>query len=379
MKVGIITIHRIYNYGSVLQTFALQVALEKLGVTSEIIDYVFPNEFHRSHKNIGEKQKRNSFRYYILKMLYAKALFRQHKGIERFLHTQIQLSQRCYNCPIELQNNPPLYDVYVTGSDQVWNPKHCNLDPAFFLQFAPNGKKRISYAASIGRTVLNKEEARKYKDWLNAYSFIGVREKSGTDLLKKLLPEKTSVCRTVLDPTLLLSKEEWGNMAISPSQRSPYILCYYLNYSFDAFPYVDELASHIKKLTGYKIIRVARPPMSCSSLFSSHYKVGASPEEFLGLIKNAAVVLTTSFHGTAFALNFERPLFTIVEKKGVGDTRQEDLLNLMGLHDRVLEKGEPFPGLDRIECNYEEVRVQLQKERCNSIEYLKEAIYDSTL
>ncbi len=135
------------------------------------------------------------------------------------------------------------------------------------------------------------------------YESIGVRENTGVKLIEQLTGRKDA--RVVLDPTLLLDKHSWNKIAVqSRIIKEKYILCYFLNYSFDSFPYVDELASHIQKITGYKLVKVARPPRNFYES-NTYHCVGASPEEFLALMRDAEFVITTSFHGTAFAVNFD--------------------------------------------------------------------------
>lgn len=371
MKIGIITIHKINNYGSVFQAYALQNVCQKLGHNAEIIDYQFPNEFQRS---VGIKSAAVKIRKKetIVKYLYAFGLFKQHKGIANFVRKYQHLTDKEYNNPNELAVTPPIYDVYLTGSDQIWNPNYCSGDPSFFLDFAPEGKKRVAYAASFGVSALGNEYAIKFSEYLKKYAAIGVRENSGVKLVEELTNRKDT--EIVLDPTLLLNKDDWQKIAVQQRLvKEKYILCYYLNYSFDSFPYVDELAKHVQKITGYKVVKVARPPKNFYES-NTYHPVGASPEEFLALVRDAELVLTTSFHGTAFAVNFEKPLFSVVASRKSGDSRQISLLNNVGLTDRVIEMGESFPSLEHLACDYTEPAKKLENLRNHSINFLKTAL-----
>lgn len=371
MKVGIITIHKINNYGSVFQAFALQNICEKLGHQAEIIDYRFPNEFQRS---VGVKSAsvKVSKKDKVLKYLYALGLIKQHKGIANFVQHYQHLSSKEFFNPNDLATDAPQYDAYLTGSDQLWNPNYCSGDPSFFLEFAPEGKKRVAYAASFGVSSVGKEYAAKFSNYLKKYSDIGVRENSGVKLVEELTGRTDT--EVVLDPTLLLNKEDWKKIAVPQRLvKEKYILCYYLNYSFDSFPYVDNLAKHVQKITGYKVVKVARPPKNFYEPNTEH-PVGASPEEFLALMRDAELVLTTSFHGTAFAVNFEKPLFSVVASRKSGDSRQMSLLNNVGLSDRVLEMGESFPTLESLPCDYAEPSKKLENLRNHSIQFLKTAL-----
>lgn len=370
---GIITIHKINNYGSVLQAYALQTVCESLGYRTQIIDYVFPNDYHRTHAsgNNDSGRQRGSGEPRLTKLLFAAALLRQHRGIQRFAARNLALSGRAYNSPDELLTEPPRYDIYITGSDQLWSPRHCKGDPAFMLHFAPDEAKKISYAASMGTNAIPPDLVEQYRRLLGRYSAISVREHSACGPIKELTGTEP---RVVLDPTLLLDKGYWGSVAV-PGRlvKKKYILCYFLNYSFDAFPYADEVAEEMGRQTGYKIIRVARPPRRLSS-GNAGYRIGASPEEFLALVRDAEMVLTTSFHGTAFAVNFGRPLFSIVGSKDDSDSRQANLLRQLNLRGNILPMNAPLPAASGAAYDTDAVYDRLSALRSESLNYLKTAL-----
>ena len=342
MKIGIITIHKIHNYGSVLQAYALQRVCEQLGYEAEIIDYNFPNAFQQGNKYSDTSDSQPKEPLWI-KALFGPALLHQHRGIEQFVNTYINLSSEQYSSPDELLFNAPAYDVYLTGSDQVWNPRYSNGDPSFLLHFAPTGARRVSYAASIGSDKIPEELLPLYRELLFKYSYLSVREPSGKSIIKKLTGQESQV---VLDPTLLLNRDDW-NLIASKKRiiKNKYILCYYLNYSFNAFPYVDNLAADIQNKTGYEIVRVARPPHHLF-IHNTKYCIGASPEQFLALVRDAEMILTTSFHGTAFAVNYGKPVFTVVKSRDSSDSRQINLMKSLSLEDKVLSISDPFPGCE---------------------------------
>lgn len=371
-SIGIITIHKINNYGSVFQSYALQKVCEDMGYKVEIIDYNFPNIQHQNNKyaNLTDASPKEP-RW--IKLLFANALVKQHNGIAKFVSEYHHLSSSTYNSPDDLRSNPPHYDIYITGSDQLWSPRHCNGDPAFMLHFVPDGVLKISYASSIGAKEIPQELQPLYKELLGRYKHIGVRENSAIEVIRNVVGKDAKV---VLDPTLLLNKDEWNKIA-SPNRqvKKKYILCYYLNYSFNAFPYVDELAEYMHQQTGYEIVRVARPP---HKLMLKHtvYKVGASPEEFLALVRDAEMVLTTSFHGTAFALNYGKPLFSVVENRNAGDSRQVSLLQNLGLENQILSITDAFPSMERFDYNVGEEQLRLEQLREESKSYLKKSLSD---
>ena len=369
--IGIITIHKIYNYGSVFQAFSLQYICEKMGFKVEIIDYNFPNSFHAENKYQSNCNSQSNEPIWI-KMLFTKALLCQHQRISSFVRRFQHLSPNQYTSPTDLKEERPTYDIYITGSDQLWNPRFCNGDPAFMLHFAPDRALKISYAASFGANVLPKDLEPLYKKLLNRYAYISVRENSGKKVMRDIIGMESTV---VLDPTLLLNRDEWNKIASSKRQlKKKYILCYYLNYTFNSFPHADNLATYIQKLTGYEIVRVARPP---HKLFvpHTHYRIGASPEEFLALIRDAEMVLTTSFHGTAFAINYGKPVFTIVKDRMASDSRQVSLMENLGMEQQVLSIKDPFPTVDKFTYDVEKVQRRLEILRQESKQYLFNALH----
>lgn len=371
-KIGIITIHKINNYGSVLQAYALQQVCKDLGYDTEIIDYNFPNAHHRENRYAmldDAQPKEPEF----IRFLFAFALVRQHKGIARFVRKFHNLSSRKYNIPEDLKSAPPRYDVYITGSDQLWSPRHCNGDPAFMLHFAPDEALKISYAASIGTKSIPEGLHSLYKELLSRYKYIGVRENSGVEVINTVVGKEAT---TVLDPTLLLNMNEWNRIA-SPKRlvKKKYILCYFLNYSFNAFPYVDDLVEYMQQQTGYEIVHVARPPHKLKYKYT-HYKVGASPEEFLALIRDAEMILTTSFHGTAFAVNYGKPVFTVVQDQNAGDSRQVSLMSNLRLEAQILSITDLFPSKERFIYDVAEEQQRLEMLRQESKQFLINALRD---
>lgn len=369
-SIGIITIHKINNYGSVLQAYALQRVCEELGYRTEIIDYDFPNSFHLNNKYSATSDAQPNEPKWI-KALFAGALVRQHRGIRSFVENYQRLSAEKYHQPGDFTASPPSYDIYVTGSDQLWNPRHCNGDAAFMLFFAPDNALKISYATSIGADAIPDELKKVYGKLLSRYGHISVREKSGVAIVRELTGRDAEL---VLDPTLLLDIGEWNSVAV-PERivKKKYILCYFLNYTFNAFPYVDDLAKDIQRQTGYEIVRVSRPPHTLT-LNKTTYKVGASPEEFLALVRDAEIVLTTSFHGTAFAVNYGKPVFSIVQDRDATDSRQISLMQSLGLERLVLTVRDKFPMASYAYYDVAKEQTILGKLRLDSKKYLENAL-----
>ncbi|MBS9854713.1 polysaccharide pyruvyl transferase family protein [Vibrio alginolyticus] len=370
--VGIVTIHDIYNYGSILQATATQVVVEKLGFKAEIIDYKYPNKYHTQSVSLSEKYKKlilkssNEFLKNRLPEGKTKVYKRRYAD---FKNKHYNLSKKTYLEQKSLKTSPPKYDIYMTGSDQVWRPDTMKCDSNFFLEFAGNAKK-VAFASSFGCISLDSEYTLKYQKYLASYDYIGVREASGVDLVEELTGTKPSL---VLDPTLLLDSSEWSNYIRDyPNTSYDYILVYGDN-THDH--YTERLAKHISEVTGLKIIRING---KFYDYFSKDMKfiLDAGPAEWLSLFKNASLILGQSFHATAFAINFERPFYAILRGSKNHDARQLHLLETLGLGHRAITCGDEFPLKDELnlDVDYSEVSKVMNIKRMESIDFLKNAL-----
>ena len=376
-KAGLITIHRIYNYGSALQTYATVKSVEKLGCECTVIDYAYPNEFHLKHApfHLAEKPQvklslgQRLYRKWMNRLIKqdAETLFATFRN---FLQKHLTFTEP-FETLDSILENPPAFDIYITGSDQVWNPKYCGKDLAFLLGFAPSSAIKISYAASFGTHQIQEEYHAFLAEQLSSYDAISVREASGVGIVKALTGGDATC---VADPTLLLSAEEWNLIASETKfTDKPYILCYILKYSFDPYPYVTQLVSDLQKKTGYEVLFIGGYPVNA---LHPHYKVlpHVSPEEFLSLYRDAELVVTSSFHGTAFALNYSKPFFTVVDNSATTDDRQLGLIRLLGAEDRAIVKGSAFPSKSSLAMDYSIVSQRLGKLRAESLDFLKKSL-----
>ncbi len=377
-KIGIITIHKIFNYGSIFQAYALQEVCRIFGNEVEIIDYNFPNIWHIGRNTLEASKQESSltqntprWKQLLLKLFFAYPLYCQHRAISKFVSEYENLSKKTFDSPDSLCELKDTYDICIVGSDQVWNPRFCKCDPAFFLTFASDKCVKAAYASSFGVHRIDDIAIRKdYAEWLGRFSYISVREKSGIDIVKSMTGQE---CSHVVDPTLLLNAEQWNKIA-GPQRlvKKKYILCYFLNYTFDAFPRVNEIADYISQSTGWEIVYVARPPYRLRSPHTT-FRVGASPAEFLSLIRDAELVLTTSFHGAAFSVNFSKPLYAVVENKLAADSRLLSLLESVGLLHRALALNDELPRKEEfMNCDYSVANCRLNAMREESMEYLKQ-------
>lgn len=364
-SVGIITMHRVLNYGSVLQTWATQEVVKSLGFIPEIIDYQYPNVY-QSH---GRKKKRllivvrfflQSFRGFPLK--------KKQRQFCEFIEKNLNLSAY-YPTRESLFAAQMGYDVYMVGSDQVWNVNHTRCDDAFFLSFARQGHRKVSYASSFAMDSIPNEMKDRVKSLLLGFDHLSVRESNGAALIKELTERKAEIC---LDPTLLLELEDYNVLTKQSSLRisEPYILVYILKYAYDPYPYVARFIDEAHRQTGLKVVCIdfsARFSLKAKNVEYLHDSV--SPADFVNLFSHAAMVITTSFHGTAFAVNFEKPLYSILNPKQ-SDDRMKSLLEQCDLHDCYVYKNSEFPDFVK-HLSYDMHRSKLSVLRKESIEYLK--------
>ena len=356
MKIGILTFHCAHNYGAVLQCYALQETLKAMGHEVEVIDHR-PEFLLSPYKvwNIRRGKSCNSFlKRLVLECLTLPRRIARYKTFDLFIRTRLCLTRE--------KTIPSSFDAYIIGSDQVWNPritKGFHLPYFGYFEFQKGSKKYIAYAASMEASSLSQEAKDFYAKALDNFDAISVREKSLADLLQPLTPKKVE---TVLDPTLLANTGIWESIVKRPLLNGKYVLVYQVRPDKNT----QRIARHIANQTGAKVIEI-------TAWVNWRYKENiyqcCSPIEFLGWIKHASCVVTTSFHGTAFSIIFKRPFYCL--KLGKGDTRAVSLLQELGLENRMIEKtlSPDFQAID-----YQQPTMNLADLQKKSYQYLVSAL-----
>ena len=348
MKIGLITIYHVPNYGSVLQAFATQVVLEKFGADCKMINYRYPNDWHWEQGTPKTPWIRRTFRkiFPLRKITSLQKFRKQHYNFTRFYNNLSELCNEDWDD----------YDAFVVGSDQVWNARYVKGDSAFMLSFAPDTKLKFSIASSFAMDSLPEHFHEKYRKYLSKFSVISVREQNGIKILQEDL--KLNIpCRVLFDPTMLLSRQEW--IQIIPRSNfhktRPYILFYMLSYAFEPRPYIFKVLKHFTEIMDCDVIALegyTKPNLAQGVHMKN--SCNSSIEEFIDLFANADLVITSSFHGTAFALNFGIPLISIVSE-GKGDDRQTTLLKSVGCENNAITVG--FD-IECIDATYDVAKVQ---------------------
>lgn len=371
-SVGVITMHRVYNYGSALQAYATQTTIEKLGNKCEIIDYWYPNEYQFSR---GVNRPIKTLKSIIGSALGLSSKHRKMNRLRRFIENNLNLTKSYHNRE-ELIFSVPQYDVYLTGSDQVWNPKFTKGDPTFLCDFTAKGTKKVSYASSFSTNQLPEEIESKWSELLNQYSHISVRENGGVKLVESLTNGQKSA-QVVLDPTLLLNKDDWAKLVDKSHVKDKYkdrdyILVYKLDYAFNPSPTLENVVNELQKSYGCEVISIDKNIPLENSQCTCLTEAGVV--EFLQLFMHARCVVTSSFHGTVFAVNFGKRVFSIVGNASCSDDRQSSFLSNLGIPQAAIPSGTEMCNIDFKDYDKKKVEQQLALLRSESIDYLESAL-----
>lgn len=365
-KVSIITILDNTNYGTYLQALALGMVIQRLGYEVTYIRYV--RECTTPQYKLKLVKADSYIRYLYLKFLRIPQVENLKKKDVAFLKKFVKVSPNYYSLE-EIKQNLPKSDIYMTGSDQVWNSVYNKgIDKCMFLDFVPDGAKRVAYAASIGMESIPEQEKVETVRLLKRYSQITVREQQTVSLLNKLGIES----KVVLDPTLLLNGEEWGKIAQTQPMElnEPFLLVYSVEGKHEA-ALMEQYAIAIAKERGLKIYEITYLHSMKKLRFADKHFCLATPDVFLNLMSKASFVVVSSFHGTAFSINMNKQFLTIMP--GRFNSRVENILNITGLHDRLVTDAS-FSATSLREIDYGVVNEILSKERDASFAILEDLL-----
>lgn len=357
VKIYISTYHNVQNFGAALQSYALQSFLGKLGYENELIKIKLSTKVVK--KRFFDKERILRIINSVYNALHRKQIL---QGEQRFLQffDNYHKTTAEYGNYEELLQNPPSDGIYLSGSDQVFNP--VNIKPEFFLQFGDNNTRRISYAASVGVNSVPAQNKDTFKKYISAFDSISIRESYSRNLLKEYTKKNSDVN---IDPSFLLTKEEWDSISsdsVSSAINEPYILVYAIYKP----KWMNEVLKKLYRETKCKIVLVTYK--NFRPIFCNKCIMNAGPREFLSLIKNAEMVISSSYHGNVFATVFEKPFYAIVNPDS--PARIMSMLELFKLEKRVLT---PETNID-FNVDYTDMKNILEKERIKSKEYLVSAI-----
>lgn len=363
MRIGISTRHDALNAGAILQAYALQTCLEEMGHQVEFIDAQIPHKFN--WKNYVSKSPKAM----IYKWIDNFNGWRYQK--KKYWNTCLHKSSSHYKSYKDLENNPPIYDIYIVGSDQVWNFSS-NLSPLYLLQFVPHDKKRIAYAASMGQCNIPKCLYAPLKLALSQFYAISLREDSGVTFVNKLLNSEKA-CKTI-DPTLLIERKYFCEICMEPQTSDDYVASYILS-SLDK-QQCTNLVRYCKQI-GLPIINL-RNPATCFRLPQAKNKI-VTPYQWLGYVKKAKFIISGSFHATVFALIYHKPFIVILPKelkKQGGNARINSLLEPLGLTNHILYDITPHELINTLnkDIDWDYIDTKIRELRKYSIQFLKSSI-----
>ena len=350
-KIGIITIYGYQNYGNRLQNLAVQEILRERGFCAESIVLVDSHMKWRwrtlalrkflQGKILGDIQSERIYRFLAFDRKYIKTKYLFKTDGQESFHSL------------------PEYDYFAVGSDQVWNMTTVpSMIPSRFLDFGDPNAIRFSFAASIENMKYTDEQKEYVKQQLQKFKGISLREKSACDFIESFTGFQT---KCLLDPVFLFDKSEWKSISKEPRIKGPYILCYQVLSN----KLMQKVVNKLKKETGYPVVAICNVPFKWIRADYSFFDV--SPEEFLGLYNNAACVVTTSFHGTAFGVLFNKTTYTI--PKSISSNRIFDLMHLMGLDEYVVTD---VKTMAKKPIDWNKVNEVIERERESSVGFLHE-------
>ena len=376
MKIGILSLVLHSNYGGILQSYALQTVLERMGHNVIVL-----NRNKVLHKKFSQEIR--SYVKYLLKryllrknIIYKSTNQKNKERYEREINTRAFIEKYIHTRMVKGITNETFREVHavVVGSDQVWRPRYfkeqwnTDIEDAY-LRFLVDGKlKRMSYAASFGTDdwEYNEEDTQKCKHLLQKFNAVSVREQSGVELCEKYLGCKD--VRWVLDPTMLLSKEDYESLIPQGMKVSGDLMCYIL----DNNPVVSSFIKRVAEEGDYKAFYANS--MVNDAKLSNRKRILPPVEQWLAGFRDARLIITDSFHACVFSILFHKPFIVIGNRKR-GYSRFESLLKMFGLENRLIEDVAQF---DQSMLNPipEDVYNKLEEYRKESLEFLNKALTD---
>lgn len=388
-KFALLSYHFWYNYGTCLQAYALWRVFKDLGVDAEYLNfgwrYPIPSHVYLENwwrytmPRIGLL---SNVKFFLLR--YGRAL--KHGNLNNVVRSdwvrrsnsrrfdRFKLKYIRESEPVDIEHDVKLlsrYEKFVVGSDQTWNPDCAELKyfEKFLLSFVQDPEKKACYAPSVGRTVVDDATRSVFKRFLSSFAYLSCRERSGCRILKEVLGREVE---HVLDPTLLLLPDEWRKIGAKINCNTPFVLCYILGRKKSIVKYALQLAE--RSCAELKLITV---DAELISEYGKYLVAGIGPSEFIALVDNALAVVTDSFHGTAFAINFNKDFYSFLKRgrsvSASDNGRIGELLKVFDLEDRMCDDISDIKHKS-IDFNY--VNLLLEKERTLSVEYLKRLIGD---
>lgn len=356
MNVGIFTFPNSTSFGATLQMYALYQSVESLGYKAEVVNYF--NAYMKAQQHIS---KQSQMRLMARKLLHYRQYRKFHSFEKRYM---VRYPSAAFTDPAKLPELSKRYRTIICGSDQVWNPDITAGDMSYFLDFCGEETRRVAYAPSFGITDFSENFKNNIHLELMRFHALSVREAPGQKVVEELTGQDVSL---VCDPTFLISAEDWYSLeCCHPAAKEPYIFYYTIRSSARLWNQCRTFA----KEKGLKIVVVGGNRLKQWKEKDKNiiYAVDIGPKEWLYLVHHAQYVVTNSFHGTAFAVNFHKDFY--LELSSFTNSRLHQIVDALGLGDRII--GDKDWSNDLID--YVSVEQRLFPLRVSSLEYLKNAL-----
>lgn len=340
------------SYGSVMQAIGLKKALNSMGCQSFIVkDSPAPLTNLKTPFKIGKHPRQIILNMYN-NMLRGKTNLRYRRSVE-FINKNVDIVY--YNNYDALKKKPPQADIYIAGSDQIWHPDLCK--SMFFLDFLNNGEKKYSYAASMGVTRVKPEKEQEFSRLVGDFESYSVRENEMIPVVSAHTEKQISVH---IDPTFLANADQWRELEEEYPLNKPFILVYAIYWDSR----LNKELKQLHKKTGYDVVALCT---GFSKVWANKKIYDASPGHFLWLVDHAQAVVSSSFHGVAFALNFNKRLAAVINPQS--PSRINSVL------DKLKVKNAPIKDVFSFYLDsYDEINAHIEKERCMALDYLKEIV-----
>lgn len=369
MRIALLSFHNAANYGAALQAYALQAFLERRGYDCEYINY--QNQHRKNAYSmsflIKDSLSKGKFRSAIIYLLGSPFLNLRKRRFSKFYSGHLKTTKRVYETSEQAKALNSSFDVFVVGSDQVWNPTNNGHDTAYLLDFVSDEKRKISYSSSFGLEYIPREYEKLYGDLFKRFYSIGVREKRGKELVKMVSGCDATI---VLDPVLLFKKEDWLHLVKNKNKTGNYIF-FYTNRKNQMSSFLSSYGSVGK---GKKCHILSRnTPLR--SFIKSDQKVvySMSPTDFINEINMAELVVSASFHCIAMAIVLHKPFVAILVGDEGKDERIISMLSLLGLSERIYHESMSREEIEK-SIDYDSVEQKLNELRKHSSDYLLNSI-----
>lgn len=367
-RTAIITWINYYNFGTFLQAYALQKAIETLGYPNKVIDDI-------RYIDLRKPSIKWQLIHLCVNILHPRRVFMnnllQSRRFKKFAKQNINIDHD-WTSTSELTKH---YDTFVCGSDQIWSTYAKDFhDGFYYASFVEDKNKLLAYAPSLGaKANYSRIFADTVKPWLDKFEVLAIRETSGAEIVRNITGRDD--IHTVLDPTLLLSRIQWlefvkSNKGKYKPIKESYMLAYFLTYNEKYLARAYQLAhSRGMKLVCLNTCKVSKK-------FADKIVIGTGPVEFLNLVADAEAVFTDSFHGTIFAMHFHKPFITFKRFSNSDSTNQnsriENLFQIVGISDNFLDENTLYsmPG----NPDWKNIEQNLNSRRMESIQILKNGL-----